>query len=714
MFAQLHLHTHLGSRLDAVGSSQQYAEKAYKLGHRAVAITDHGRMTGIYHHQQACIDQGIKPIIGVEAYVNNNLIEYNEKKKRTRGKNSHIILLAKNETGFKNMLRLNHISMSDEDHFYYTNRITEDELFEHSEGIIVGTGCMQSRWGRLIRSGKIEEAEELFRKYAEHFGEDFYAEVQLNELNYQLEEDVAEQGQKSVNDTMIEFANKYGVPVVVSGDVHYVEPGQDKLQTLSIAIRDKATIDNLNFEIESKHLYFHDESDYVDFNDKFGYGYNKSDIIQWANNAAFIADKCNYQIPERRQMYLPSLTGNDDESLAKKAKESLDEKFNGEVPEEYQKRLKKELEVMIRKGFSSYILILEDMIKHVLSKGHMAGPGRGSGCSSLVLYSLDITRLDPIKFDLLFERFLSDQRSPDMVPDYFNKEVHTDEVSMNMTDFKKLCENKLESYPQWKKDFKREYLYAKNFFKNDIDLYKAFQENEIVGRYLIPFLLGFTDSYDEVFERAQVFNGASGGIDVDTDLSPSARDELFDYLREKYGEERVFHVGTYSKLGVKSAAKDLLRIYKVDFKSSNAFTSLLDGQMSWSENIELIKSTNPKQYKFYEQNKEVLDLVENFDGKVRQLSKHAGGMIVLDRPVYELMPIERVSGEVISAFPESGQDAVLDELGIIKFDMLGLSTLDVISATLDKVDEKMYLIEDDDGIRKLVPQSYIDNVVESM
>jgi voltage-gated potassium channel Kch len=301
-----------------------------------------------------------------------------------------------------------------------------------------------------------------------------------------------------------------------------------------------------------------------------------------------------------------------------------------------------------------------------------------------------------------------------MVPDYFGKEVHTDEVSMNMTDLKKMCEKELEKYPEWKKDFKKEYLYAKNFFKNNIDLYKAFQENEITGRYLIPFLLGFTDGYDEVFERAQVFNGASGGIDVDTDLSPSARDELFEYLQGKYGKDRVFHVGTYSKLGVKSAAKDLLRIYKVDFKSSNAFTSLLDGQMSWEDNIELIKANYPKQYKFYEQNKEVLDLTTHFDGKVRQLSKHAGGMLVLDRPVHELIPVERVSGEVISAFPESGQDAVLDDMGLIKFDMLGLSTLDVISATLDKVNEKMYLIEDDDGIRKVVPQSYVDRVLEKI
>jgi DNA polymerase-3 subunit alpha len=455
MFAQLHLHTHLGSRLDAVGSSNQYAEKAYKLGHKAVAITDHGRMTGIYHHQQACLEHGVKPIIGVEAYLNDNLVEYNEKKKRIRGKNSHIVLLAKNEIGYKNLLKLNYISMSDEDHFYYTNRITEDELFEYSQGLIIGSGCMQSKWGRLIRSGKVKEAEKLFEKYVRHFGEDFYAEVQLNELNYKLEDDVATKGQKSVNDCMIDFANKYGVPIVITGDVHYVEPGQDQLQTLSIAIRDKASIDNLNFEIESKHLYFHDESDYVEFNDKFGYGYNKSDIIQWANNAAYIAEKCDYQIPERRQIYLPSFTGNDDEELVRRSKEGLNKKFNGEVPEEYQARLKKELEVMMRKGFSSYILILEDMIKHVLQQGHTVGPGRGCFTGDSLVKMGDNTYKE-IKDVEPGEYVISGTGSSRKCLDIFEYDIEEDIVEIEFEDgntFECTKDHKILVLPDNKNDF---------------------------------------------------------------------------------------------------------------------------------------------------------------------------------------------------------------------------------------------------------------------
>jgi len=712
MFAQLHLHSHLGSRLDAIGSSKQYAEKAYKLGHKALAITDHGKLTGIYHHQEACKEYGIKPILGVEAYINDELVEYNEKKKRVRGKNSHLILLAKNEIGYKNILKLNYLSMKDEEHFYYTNRITEEELFENSEGIIVGSGCMQSKWGRFIRAGEIDKAYELFQKYVKHFGENFYTEVQFNEINYEMDE--APEGQKTINDYMIKWAKEFNIPIVVTGDVHYLEPGQDNLQTLSIAIRDKATIDNLNFEIESKNLYYHDEEDYLKFNKDFGYNYNPNDVIEWANNSIKIADMCNYEIPERRKIYLPSVTENDDEALIKKAKRGLEEKFGGNPTEEYKKRLNHELEVLIRKGFSSYILILEDMLEFVTDSGYTVGVGRGSGAGSLVLYSLNITRLDPIEFGLLFERFLSDQRSPDMIPDYFGDEVHTKEMETKMTDLKKMCEDKLEEYPEYKRDFKWEYLFAKNFYKNGIDLYKAFQENEVKGNFLIPFLLGFTNTYEQKLTKAQVRNGASGGIDVDSDLSPSARDHLIEHLKEKYGEDRVFQVGTYSKMGLKSALKDLLRIYKIDYKASNEFSKIFDFQLSLDENIEMIKATHTKQYKFYEQNKKIIDLVRHFDGKVRQLSKHAGGIIILDRPVNELMPIEKVSGEIVSAFPESNQDSVLDELGIIKFDVLGLTTLDVINNTLNKIDEKIYLIEDDDGLKKIVPQSYIDDILEAV
>lgn len=418
MFTQLHIHTQF-SLLDGISTSEQYAKKASENNHNSLAITDHGKMTGVYNHQKACDNYGIKPIFGVEMYLSDQLEIFNQKGKRERSKNNHIILLAKNEIGYKNLLYLNYISMKDERHFYYTNRISKEELFENSEGIIVGTACMGSKWGRLLAQGKEKEAEDLYKEFLGHFGDNFFTEVQLNELNYENEKLI--EGQKSVNDFLINQANKNGVPVVLTGDVHYAEKGQDLLQTISIAIRNKDTIDNITFDIESKNLYYHNEDDYKDFNKEFGYNYKQEEIETWINNTQIIADKCNYRIPERKRMYIPSITDNDDEELIKTAKENLRKKFNNSVPKEYEKRLNHELEIFLRKGFSNYILLLKDMVDFILENNYLIAPGRGSGASSLVLYLLGITRIDPIEYGLLFERFLSDFRSVDVVFNYFNE-----------------------------------------------------------------------------------------------------------------------------------------------------------------------------------------------------------------------------------------------------------------------------------------------------
>lgn len=421
-FVHLHIHNSLGSRLDGVGSPEDYAKKAFKLNHKALAVTDHGRLSAIYEHQIACLKHGVKPIIGCEMYLQDDLEVLNEKGKRKRLKNSHIILLVKNEQGYKNLLRLNYISNKDTKHFYYSPRITTFELFEYGDGLIVGTACMASPFGRLLTDGKEKEASNLFEIYVQRFGEDFFAEVQLNEIIGSMD---GSPNQKSINEWIIQNANKFGIPIVLTGDVHYVEPGHDKLQTLSIAIRDKSTIDNLSFELEAKNLYFHDEEDYINFNDEWEYGYKRSDIISWCNNAVHIADKCNYTIPERTKMFLPKIHEDPDAFLIKKAKEGLMERFNTEnysdIPSEYRKRLAKELEILIRKGFSSYLNILQNIYNFVKKERYYKGPGRGSAAGSLVLYSLGITSLDPIKYDLLFERFVSAERTPDIVINYFIK-----------------------------------------------------------------------------------------------------------------------------------------------------------------------------------------------------------------------------------------------------------------------------------------------------
>ena len=419
---QLHCHNQLGSRLDAIGDVEDYAKRAFEYKHPALAVTDHGRLTAIWEHQKACNKYGIKPILGVEMYLADEL-ETTEAVdgKRIRTKNSHLILLASNKEGYQNLLKLNYLSMHDEKHFYYSPRITINELLDNSGGIVVGTGCFANPIITAFRQGRDEEAEKIFNDLLNIFKGRIYCEIQFNELCRKI--DTLAEGQKTANELMIKLANKHGVPVVLTGDIHYLEKGQDKLQTLAIAIRDKATIDNIQFEFESKELYYHDVKDYIDFNARFGYNYPTDKIIEWTSNSDFIASKCNFQIPEREKIYLPKMTEDDDKELIIKGRTGLVKRFKvnkyEDVPIDYRKRLERELEIIIRKGFSSYFLIVEDITQFSIKEDIYGRIGRGSVGGSLLAYALDIHNLDPIHYGLLFERFLSESRSPDLVLDYF-------------------------------------------------------------------------------------------------------------------------------------------------------------------------------------------------------------------------------------------------------------------------------------------------------
>lgn len=422
-YTELHIHTSEGSFLDGISSSEEYAKIASQKGHPALAITDHGRMNGFYKHQEACLKYGIKPIFGVEAYVVYNDLVKTEikgtKEKRKRNENLHLIVLAKNETGFKNLLKLNYLSMSNEEHFYYRNHITIKEIFDNKEGLIIGSGCGNSPFNTLFREGKEKEAEELYAKFVEEFDDDFYTELHISEL---MDEDW---NQKEINNFQLKMAEKYNRLIVLAGDVHYAEKGMDQVQTLAIAIRNKDTINNLSFQIESKNLYYRGIEDYKEFNKLWDYGYTDNQIETWCNNTLKIAEKCDYLIPERTRMLLPNLTDDDDSLLIQLSKEGLTKKLGyntfNECPEDYKNRLKYEISIILRKGMSNYFMVLWDIFQFIKKEDISRGSARGSGAGCLVLYCLDISTIDPIKYGLLFERFLSHSRSPDVIYEWFEE-----------------------------------------------------------------------------------------------------------------------------------------------------------------------------------------------------------------------------------------------------------------------------------------------------
>lgn len=281
---------------------------------------------------------------------------------------------------------------------------------------------------------------------------------------------------------------------------------------------------------------------------------------------------------------------------------------------------------------------------------------------------------------------------------------------MNFEELKKTCDDKIKGFPQYEKKYKTEISKAKIAYENNIDLYEDFVKNKekISNRYIIPFLLGFTNKViDMPIELKQAKVGSGGGLDIDVDFSSAGKEIVTKHLKEKYGEDRIISVGTYSSLGQASAIKDILKREGVEYSQANLFCSFIDSELKFEENIENFRQNNKTAYEIYLKHKNALDYVPKILKKIRSVGRHAGGILILPSPVYEHIPVERVQGELVSAFVESGSSTILDELGYVKYDILAITVLDVIDNAIDMIEEDIYLIEDDDGIVKAVPASYL-------
>ena len=283
---------------------------------------------------------------------------------------------------------------------------------------------------------------------------------------------------------------------------------------------------------------------------------------------------------------------------------------------------------------------------------------------------------------------------------------------MNFLEFKTLV---LEKAKEKKLDknglirLRTELFHAEVYYNDIGDLYEDLRTKPIkTNTGVIPYLLGFTNELDLniPITLKQVRVGSSGGIDVDSDFSGAGRDQIIKYLKNKYGDDCVTPVGTTSTLQMKVACKDLLRYACSSVAEANDFTKELDDEISFEENIKrLLTGTSPAR-DIYIKYQKVLDLVPRFLGKARNIGKHAGGVVLTPKPIWNYCPVELSSEEIVTAFPENGSNTVLDEIGLVKLDLLAISVLDVIQETVDLIDEELYLIEEN-GIQKIVPYSYI-------
>ena len=406
-FVHLHVHTEY-SLLDGAIRTKALAKKVSGWESKAVAMTDHGVMYGAVEFYENCRANDVKPILGCEAYVSPSGINSREKRY------NHLLLLAENNTGWHNLMKL--ISIANTQGMYYKPRIDHKLLGVYHEGIIASSACLAGEIPQLILADNIEGAMREAEHYRDTMGENnFFLEIMPNSLPEQ----------KKVNEAIKEISRKTGIPVIATGDAHYLERSDYDWHKLLLKINTHADASDDAFGFTSNDYYLKSPDEmYAAFEDF---------MPEALTNTVEIAERCNVKLMMKPEIdyLLPNLKLSDgmtpDDELRKESHEGLRERFalrgNGEVPEDYMKRLEYELGVITQMGFSAYFLIVSGIIKAAKKKNIPIGPGRGSAAGSVVAWSLKITELDPLRYNLLFERFLNPERisMPDIDTDVSDK-----------------------------------------------------------------------------------------------------------------------------------------------------------------------------------------------------------------------------------------------------------------------------------------------------
>jgi DNA polymerase-3 subunit alpha len=424
--------------LDGAAHIDDYVKLAKEYGHPAMTILDHGNMSGTFEFYQKCKAAGIKPVIGMEAYLNDELGKHEEQK--FEGTDTHQSIIIKNQEGYKNLNKLSYLSFTEG--YYRRGRITTDWLIENKNGLMITTSCMASKIARLVEAGKIAEAEERILLLKREFGDDLFAELQFNEVPEQ----------KVYNRFILKMVKKYDLMPIITGDVHYAFQEDNRLQDVLISINQHKSVNDPNaFKLSARHLYYTNAEDLHRMNKEFGFNYPEKFLDMCIENTVKVADKCTFEFEtdvDKYPKYVPTndvveyfKTESNKDIIIKLAHGKLNQKIkiyqkNGVVQiddekiKQYRERLDYELKVIGDKGMLDYFLVVWELMRFCKDNDIWTGPGRGSAAGSLLSWCLDITKIDPLRFDLFFERFLNPERkgTPDIDIDF---EAGTDEKTMN-------------------------------------------------------------------------------------------------------------------------------------------------------------------------------------------------------------------------------------------------------------------------------------------
>ena len=586
-FVHLHLHTEY-SLLDGSGKIKKLMKQAKELGMKSIAITDHGVMYGLVDFFKAAQENGLKAILGCEVYVvaKSMHIKQPDKENATH----HLVLLVKNQIGYENLMKI--VSVASIEGFYYKPRIDHDYLKEHSEGIIALSACLGGEVQSHLLNQNYEKAKEAALIYKDIFKEGFYLELQ----NHGMEE------QKKVNELNIKISEETGIPLVATNDVHYIKKEDSKSHDILMCIQTAKTVDDPNRRrYPSDQFYLKSPEEMWDM---------FSNIPEALNNTVKIAEECNfeYKFHESKLPKFPLEEGQDPYEYLKDTCyqglidrydvfEALREKKldysevnkiveNSEKAKEYVDRLEYELGVINQMGYVDYFLIVWDFIKFSYDNGIPTGPGRGSAAGSIVAYTLGITKIDPIKYSLIFERFLNPER-----------------VSMP---------------------------------------------------------------------------------DIDSDFCYERRQEVIDYVVEKYGKDCVSQIITFGTMAARLCIRDVGRAMDYSYSEIDKIAKMIPTMLGIT--IEKALDMNPELKAAYDGDERVKNLIDvsmDLEGLPRHSSTHAAGVVISSRPLVEYVPLQKNDESIVTQFGMT----TLEELGLLKMDFLGLRTLTVMNDAINMVKE---------------------------
>lgn len=578
-FTHLHVHTEY-SLLDGSNKIKEYVKRVNELGMNSAAITDHGVMYGVIDFYRAAKEAGINPIIGCEVYVAPNS-RFDKELTGGEERYHHLVLLAENNIGYANLVKI--VSKGFTEGYYYRPRVDMDVLREYHEGIIALSACLAGEVPRLIQKGLIDEAKQCALKYKECFGEN----------NYFLElQDHGIPEQKQVNMTLYSMSRELNIPLVATNDVHYTYEDDVLPHDILLCIQTgKKLSDEDRMRYEGGQYYVKTEEE---MRGLFPYA---QEAIE---NTQKIADRCHVEITfgETKLPHFEVPEGHDSWSyLNALCNQGLQERYpkdDGTL----KKRLDYELATIKRMGYVDYFLIVWDFINYARKQGIPVGPGRGSAAGSIVSYCLHITNIDPVKYQLLFERFLNPER-----------------VSMP-----------------------------------DIDI-------------------------DFCFERRQ---------------------EVIDYVGEKYGADKVVQIVTFGTMAAKGVIRDVGRVMDLPYSYVDGIAKMIPNELNIT--LDRALELNPDLRKLYEQDKQVktlIDMSKRLEGLPRHTSMHAAGVVICPKAADEFVPLSRGSdGSITTQFTMT----TLEELGLLKMDFLGLRTLTVIQNAVRNVEKTTGILLDMDHI----------------